>query len=128
MDKPRIIHTPNAPQPAGHYSQAVAHGGLLFVSGQLPVGLNVSASFGEQARQVLLQILAILDAAGVGPAQVLKVNAYIDGTDNWPLFNGIFAELFGDARPARIVVPAGQLRHGYLIEVDAIAATPSISS
>jgi len=125
MDKPRTIDTPNAPQPAGHYSQAVAHGGLVFVSGQLPVGLDVSASFAQQARQVLLQLLAILEAAGSGPADVLKVNAYIDGASNWPQFNEIFAELFGEARPARIVVPAGELRHGYLIEADAIAVAPA---
>ncbi|MDP9416177.1 MAG: RidA family protein, partial [Pseudomonadota bacterium] len=61
-------------------------------------------------------------SAGGGSADtVLRVTAYIVGIENWSAFNRIFAELFGDARPARAVVPVPELHHGYLVEVDGIA-------
>lgn len=120
------ITTPNAPKPAGHYSQAVRHDGLIFVSGQLPVSLEGKAladrSFEDQVRVALGNMLAILKEAGSGPDRVLKVTAFIVGVENWPAFNRIYAELFGDARPARSVVPVPSLHHGCLIEIEAIAA------
>lgn len=120
------ITTLNAPKPAGHYSQAVRHDGLIFVSGQLPVSLAGEAladrSFEEQVRVALGNVLAILKEAGSGPDRVLKVTAFIVGVENWPAFNRIYAELFGEARPARSVVPVPSLHHGCLIEIEAIAA------
>jgi 2-iminobutanoate/2-iminopropanoate deaminase len=120
------ITTSNAPKPAGHYSQAIRHDGLIFVSGQLPVSLEGKAladrSFEEQVRVALGNVLAILKEAGSGPDRVLKVTAFIVGVDNWPAFNRIYAELFGEARPARSVVPVPSLHHGCLIEIEAIAA------
>ena len=120
------ITTPNAPKPAGHYSQAVRHDGLIFVSGQLPVSLDGKAladrSFEDQVRVALGNVLAILKEAGSGPDRVLKVTAFIVGVENWPALNRIYAELFGDARPARSVVPVPSLHHGCLIEIEAIAA------
>ena len=120
------ITTANAPKPAGHYSQAVRHDGLIFVSGQLPVSLEGKAladrSFEDQVRVALGNVLAILKEAGSGPDRVLKVTAFIVGVENWPAFNRIYAELFGDSRPARSVVPVPSLHHGCLIEIEAIAA------
>jgi reactive intermediate/imine deaminase len=120
------ITTPNAPKPAGHYSQACGYRDLVFVSGQLPVSLEgkvrADLSFEEQVRLTLGNVLAILNAAGSGPDRVLKVTAFIVGVENWPAFNRIYAELFGDARPARSVVPVGSLHHGCLVEIEAIAA------
>jgi len=120
------ITTTNAPKPAGHYSQACRYDGLIFVSGQLPVSLEGKAladrSFEEQVRVALGNVLAILKEAGSGPDRVLKVTAFIVGVDNWPAFNRIYAELFGEARPARSVVPVPSLHHGCLIEIEAIAA------
>lgn len=120
------ITTANAPKPAGHYSQAVRHDGLIFVSGQLPVSLEGKAlaerSFEEQVRVALGNMLAIVKEAGSGPDRVLKVTAFIVGVENWPAFNRIYAELFGDVRPARSVVPVPSLHHGCLIEIEAIAA------
>ncbi|HXP97577.1 MAG TPA: RidA family protein [Telmatospirillum sp.] len=119
------ILTPSAPSPAGHYSQATAWSDLLFVSGQLPVrpdgGDTVDRPFDEQAAQALANLQEILIAAGSGFDRVLKVTAYIVGVDHWPAFNRMYAELFGDARPARSVVPVPALHHGYLVEIDAIA-------
>ena len=120
------ITTSNAPKPAGHYSQACRHGDLIFVSGQLPVSLEGKAladrSFEEQVRVALGNLLAIVKEAGSGPDRVLKVTAFLVGVENWPAFNRIYAEMFGEARPARSVVPVPSLHHGCLIEIEAIAA------
>ena len=120
------ITTPNAPKPAGHYSQAVRFDDLIFVSGQLPVSIKGKAradlSFEEQVRLALSNMLAIAKAAGSGPERVLKVTAFIVGVDNWPAFNRVYAELFGESRPARSVVPVASLHHGCLVEIEAIAA------
>ena len=123
------ITTPNAPEPAGHYSQACCYGDLVFVSGQLPVSLESKAradlSFEEQVRLALGNMLAIVKAAGSGPDRVLKVTAFIVGVENWPAFNRAYAELFGESRPARSVVPVGSLHHGCLVEIEAIAVRGS---
>lgn len=119
------ILSPQVPAPAGHYSQAVAYKDLVFVSGQLaprPDGSSTSAEpFALQARQALDNVLAILAAADSGPADVLKVTAYLVGAGHWPEFNAVYAEVFGGHRPARAVVSVPELHHGYLIEVEAVA-------
>lgn len=130
MGKIVTVFTEQAPKPGGHYSQAVRGGGLIHVSGQLPItGSGVpdgqSAPFDAQASLVLSSLLAILDAAGAKRQDVLKVTAYIVGVENWPLFNQAFAEAFGDHKPSRSVVPVPELHHGYLIEVDGVALDPS---
>lgn len=119
-----IVSTPAAPAPGGHYSQGVVHNGQLFVSGQLPIVTDDAAEvpFEAQARVALENMLAIVAAAGSGPGDVVKVTAYIVGIENWPRFNAVFADLFGEARPARAVVPVPELHHGYLVEIEAIAA------
>ena len=113
------------PAPAGHYSQAVAYKDLVFVSGQLaprPDGSHTADEpFALQARQALDNLLAVLKAAGCGPADVLKVTAYLVGAAHWPQFNTIYAEAFGSHRPARAVVPVPELHHGYLVEIEAVA-------
>lgn len=125
MGKLANITTADAPQPLGHYVQATAHGGLVFVSGQLavrPDGTHsVGASFEEQTLQALANVLSIVKAAGGSPESILKVTAYIVGVENWPILNRIYGEVLGEARPARSVVPVPTLHHGYLIELDAVA-------
>ena len=125
MDIERIA-TAEAPTPAGHYSQATAHDGLLFVAGQIPVrpdGTHTfDAPFEDQARQALANLLAIVRAGGSSPERLLKVNVYIVDIAHWPAFNKVYGELMGDARPARAVIPVPELHHGYLVEIDAIAA------
>lgn len=120
------ITTETAPKPAGHYSQAICHGDLVFVSGQLPVTLDgkiiADKSFEEQAKLALGNLLAIVKAAGSGPERVLKVTVFLAGVEYWPKFNAIYAEAFGAARPARSVVPVPALHYGCLVEVEAVAA------
>ncbi|MFC5422641.1 RidA family protein [Bosea eneae] len=125
MSEIETILSPQVPAPAGHYSQAVAYKDLVFVSGQLAPRPDGSPTAGEpfavQARQALDNLLAVLAAAGCGPADVLKVTAYLAGAAHWPDFNTIYAEVFGADKPARTVVPVPELHHGYLIEIEAVA-------
>jgi len=118
-------------RPGGHYSHARRFGDLVFTSGQLPVRLDgthtADRPFEEQARQALANMLAALRAAGAGPDDILKVTVYIAGVELWPRFNAVYADVMGDARPARTVVPVPELHHGYLVEVDAIAACPGVT-
>jgi len=123
------ISTKGAPTPKGHYSQAIRHGGLIYVSGQLPLSPDgthtIDANFEEQAKMALDSLFAILRAANSDPQRLLKVTAYIVGIENWPKFNAIYTAALGDARPARSVVPVPELHYGCLIEIDAIAASNS---
>jgi 2-iminobutanoate/2-iminopropanoate deaminase len=125
MSEIETILSPDVPAPAGHYSQAAAYKDLVFVSGQLaprPDGSHTADEpFGVQARQALDNLIVVLAAAGCGPADVLKVTAYLAGATHWPDFNAIYAEVFGPHKPARAVVPVPELHHGYLIEIEAVA-------
>lgn len=120
------VLTPAAPTPAGHYSQAMVHNGLVFVAGQLPiVPGSPSREVGtieEQTRQVLANLRAILEAAGSGLDRVLQLTVYVTDMALWGRFNAVYAEVMGDHRPARAVVPVNPLHHGYSVEVQAIAA------
>lgn len=121
----KAISTDKAPRPAGHYSQGMIGGGTLYISGQLPTTpegkVLYDESFPTQARAAIGNMLAILAAAGGTPDQLVRVTAYIVDIANWPVFNQVYAELLGDAKPARTVVPVPQLHHDVLVEVDAVA-------
>jgi 2-iminobutanoate/2-iminopropanoate deaminase len=122
----KFISTEGAPAARGHYSQAVVHGGVVYVAGQLPIVPSAPdtklATFEEQARRVLDNVIAILEASGSGADLVLKSTVYITDVTHWPAFNAIYAEKFGAHKPARTVVPVAALHYGYLVEMDAIAA------
>jgi 2-iminobutanoate/2-iminopropanoate deaminase len=122
----KAIHTANAPTPAGHYSQAIEHGGLVFVAGQLPIDPadreRAPGDVDEQTEQVLRNVEAILVAAGSGLDRLLSVTIYVTDIAFWPRVNAVYARVLGEHRPARAVVPVPTLHHGYAIEVQAIAA------
>jgi len=119
------IFTPDAVTPHGHYSQAMKAGPFLFVSGIL--GNNAhhppdeAPAVEAQARLCLEQIGAIVAAAGGGPASIAKMSIFVTGLDLWPRINQVYADFFGEHRPARIVVPCGAMRFGSDVEMDAIA-------
>lgn len=123
----KIVTTLNAPQPAGHYSQAVIHENLVFVSGQLPIypdtGEKVLGSIEEQTSRVLNNIKAILEASNSSLNQVLKVTVYVSDITLWDRVNRIYSDFFGNHRPARAVVPTKELHHGFQIEMEVIAFT-----
>jgi 2-iminobutanoate/2-iminopropanoate deaminase len=122
----RSITTDKAPAAGGHYSQAVEHGGLVYVAGQLPFvpgdPKRRLERFAEQAEQVISNVFAVVEAAGSSPDRILRATVYIADIAHWPAFNAIYAKRFGDHRPARTVVPVPALHYGFLVEMDAVAA------
>lgn len=121
------IQTEAAPAAIGPYSQAVAHNGLLFISGQL--GLHPeTGEFAEgieaQTRQALQNLVAILTAAGLTPRHVLKATIYVADMNDFGLVNELYAEVFQPPFPAREVVQAAALPKNGLVEISAIAAAP----
>jgi 2-iminobutanoate/2-iminopropanoate deaminase len=121
------ISTPDAPRPAGHYSQAVVHQGLVFTAGQLPIDpANPEKPIGDaaaQTEQALLNVAAVLQAAGSSLEKVLQMTIFVSDMELWPEVNQTCARMFGEHRPARAVVPTGEFRKGYQIEIQVIAAT-----
>jgi 2-iminobutanoate/2-iminopropanoate deaminase len=121
----QIVKTPNAPQPAGHYSQAVIHNGLVYVSGQLPIDAKTGAkhvgTIEEQTRQALQNVAEILKAAGSDLDRVVKATVYISDISLWDRVNTVYAECFGQHRPARAIVPTRDLHFGFQIEIEVVA-------
>jgi len=121
------VHTQDAPTPAGHYSQAVVYNGLVFVAGQLAIdpltGERRHGSIEEQTEQALRNVGAILKAADSDLSRVLKMTVYISDIGLWGRVNEVYARVLGEHRPARAVIPTKELHHGFLIEIDAVAAT-----
>ena len=121
------IQTPNAPAPAGHYSQATVYNGLVFVAGQLSIdpatGEHKLDSIEQQTEQALNNVHAILKAAGSDWDRVLKMNISVADINLWGAVNEVYSRILGDNRPARAVIPCGPLHYGFLIEIEAIAAT-----
>ncbi len=122
----RFVETPQAPRPAGHYSQAVVHGDTVYVAGQLPIDPTdrdaPPGDAAEQTRQALENVRHILEAAGSGLDRVLQMTLYVSDISHWGEVNRVYTEMLGDHRPARAVVPVRDLHFGYLIEIQAIAA------
>jgi reactive intermediate/imine deaminase len=118
-----LINSDELPAPAGHYSQAVKAGGLVFVSGILPASSEVApdAGFAEQCASVFAQCEKVLRAAGCGFQDVVQCTAYIADVAHWPAFNAAYAAVFGAHKPARAVVPVPALHHGFLVEVQLVA-------
>jgi len=120
------ITSPDVPEPTAHYSHATAWGDLVFVSGQLALGADqepgADRSFEAQVGQALGRLLAILRESGCGPGQVLRVTAYLVGGENRAVFDRVYAEAFGEAKPARTVIPVRELSQDCLVALDAIGA------
>jgi 2-iminobutanoate/2-iminopropanoate deaminase len=121
------INTRDAPAPGGHYSQAVVYNGLVFVAGQLSIdprtGEKRLGSIEEQTEQALNNVAAILKAANSDLSRVLKMTVYVSDIDLWSRVNEVYARVMGEHRPARAVIPTGDLHYGFLIEIEAVAAT-----
>ncbi len=122
----QLFNSPNAPAPGGHYSQAVIHEGLIYISGQLPInpftGGKVNGSIEEQTLQVLDNLNTILKDAGTDKKKVIKCTVYISDITLWGKVNEVYSDFFGKHKPARAVVPVKDLHFGFLIELEAIAA------
>jgi 2-iminobutanoate/2-iminopropanoate deaminase len=124
-----IIATDKAPRAIGPYSQAVRAGGFIFASGQIPfdptTGEFVAGGIAEQTEQVLRNITAVLEAAGVGLDNVVKTTVFLADMADFTAMNEAYGRFFGNAPPARSTVQAAGLPRGARIEIDAIAISDS---
>jgi len=114
--------------PAGHYSHTCTAAGLVFVSGILPIAVDGRALTGEpfeaQARQVLANLDACLESAGIGRTDLVQVRVYVTDIQQWPAFNRLYAGWIGDHKPARAVAGVQELHFGLALEVEATALAP----
>ena len=121
-------HTDGAPAAIGPYAQAVAAGGFLFTSGQIPLdpatGNMVDGGFEAQARQVLSNLRAVLAAADCTFADVVKATVYVVDLADFPKLNTLYGEAMGTHRPARSTVQVAALPKGALVEIDLVAKLP----
>lgn len=121
--------TPNAPRAIGPYSQAVRANGFLFTAGQVgfdpTTGELVDGGITEQTERVLQNIRAILEAAGLDLASVVKTTVYLVDMAEFTAMNAVYADAFGEHRPARSTVAVAALPRGARVEIDATAVLPS---
>jgi 2-iminobutanoate/2-iminopropanoate deaminase len=120
----RTINTAAGNQPLGHYSQAVEHGGTIYVATQLGRDRESGAvgSIEQQTSNILNSIEEILEASGSGMDHVLRVTIYVSDISFWGRVNEVYSKRFGDHRPARGVIPCNELHNGCQVAMDVIAA------
>lgn len=121
----KIINTTNAPAALGPYSQAIEVNGTLYVSGQIPfvpaTMTLVSEDVKEQAKQSLENIKAILDEAGYSFADVVRAGVFIKDMNDFAAINEVYAEYFGETKPARACVEVARLPKDVKVEIEVIA-------
>ncbi len=119
-----VNNAPNVPSAVGPYSQAVRSGSLLFCSGQIPInpasGKIEATEVEGQARQVLANIKSLLASQQLELNQVVKATVFLQDMGDFPKINPIYAEAFGDHKPARSTVAVAGLPLGALIEIEVI--------
>ena len=122
----RIIKTTNAPEPIGPYNQAVKSGHLIFTAGQIPInpatGSLVEGGIREQSIQVMENLKAVLEADGCTLEDVIKSTVFLCDMADFPEFNTVYAEYFGDeTAPARSTVAVAGLPKGARVEIELVA-------
>jgi 2-iminobutanoate/2-iminopropanoate deaminase len=121
------IKTEKAPAAIGPYSQAVVHNGLLFCSGQIPLAPEtmtvVDGGVAEQTGQVLQNLLAVLEAAGLSRINVLKTTVFLTDMNSFAEMNQVYDAFFNGHKPARAAVEVSRLPRDVLVEIECIAAT-----
>ncbi len=119
------LHTDNAPQAVGPYSQAVKTGNLIFVSGQLPLdpatGEMVKGDVGAQAKQCMHNILAILGSENLTAANLIKTIIYLKDMNDFSRVNEAYASFFDGKYPARVCVEVARLPKDAAMEIEAVA-------
>ena len=123
----KAITTTAAPAPVGPYNQAVLAGGWLYCSGQIPLDPTTGAMVGdgevvEETRQVLKNLVAVLNEAGATPAQVVRTTVFLVDLGDFQTVNQLYADVFGDGvSPARACVQVAALPKGARVEIDCVA-------
>ena len=120
----KVISTPKAPAAIGPYSQAIETEGYLFTSGQIPInpatGEVEGTTIEEQAEQVMQNIGAILEKAGLTFANVVKTTCFLADLADFAAFNAVYAKYFPEAAPARSCFAVAGLPKGAKLEVETI--------
>jgi reactive intermediate/imine deaminase len=122
----QIIHSNDAPQAIGTYSQAVRAGATVYLSGQIgldPVTMQLREGIDAQIQQVFRNLRAVAGAAGATLDDVVKVNVYLTDLANFAKVNQIMAEYFREPYPARAAVGVASLPRGALVEIEAVLVT-----
>ncbi len=125
MSQIRAVATEHAPQAIGPYSQAVIAGGFVFTSGQIALdpatGKVAEGDIKVQTERVLQNLAAVLEAAGSSFRRVVKTSVFLHSMDDFAGMNEVYAQAFGDHRPARSTVAVKTLPRNVLVEIDLIA-------
>jgi len=120
------VHTDDAPAAVGAYSQATTTDDLVFTAGQIPLtpdgDLLADASVADQTEQALSNVAAVLEEAGAGLDDVLKVTVFLDDIEDFDAMNDTYAEFFDAEPPARSAVGVDALPKGVAVEIEAVAA------
>lgn len=120
------ISTPDAPAAIGTYSQAVRHGGLVFLSGQIPLDPAtmevVEGDIAAQVRRVFDNLAAVCAAAGGGLDDIIKLNVFLIDMGDFPVVNEVMSERFSQPYPARAAVGVAALPKGVAVEIEAVMA------
>ncbi len=118
------IHTENAPAAIGPYSQAIDVNGTLYISGQIPFSPEtmelVSEDIELQTKQALVNVKAIVEAAGYEVKNIVKCSLFVKDMSDFAKINGVYADFFNDHKPARVAIEAARLPKDVKIEIDAI--------
>ncbi len=127
--KKEIIRTDRAPQAIGTYSQAVAVGETVYLSGQIPLVPEtmelVEGDMAAQIRRVFDNLAAVCEAAGGSLADIVKLNVYLTDLAHFPLVNEIMADYFSEPYPARAAIGVASLPKGAPVEMDAVMVRDS---
>ncbi len=126
MSEKRVVRTEAAPAPfqGAPYSQAIAAGGFVFVSGQLglkPGDTEISGAIEEQTEQIFANLAAILEEAGSSLDRLVKTTVFLERLDDFQAMNSVYAKHVGEQPPARATVEVAKLPSGALVEIEAIA-------
>lgn len=120
-----FIASHDAPKAIGPYSQAVRSGNVVYASGQIALdpatGNLVGGDFSSQVHRVFKNLRAVLQAAGGDLRNVVRATVYLTDLGNFQTLNSIYAESFGDHKPARTTVGVAALPKGAAVEIDVIA-------
>lgn len=121
------VRTELAPKAIGPYEQAIRANGWVFTAGQIPIdpktGNLVEGGVGAQTRQVLENLKSVLAASGSSLEQVVKATVFLKDMGDFAAMNEVYAEYFGDSKPARSTVAVAALPRGALVEIDLVATT-----
>lgn len=121
----QTVSTEKAPKALGPYSQAIRAGGFIWCSGQIPINPATNsieaATIEDQTRQSISNLKNVLEAAGSSLANVVKTTVFIKDMNDFAALNGVYAEMFGDTKPARSCVEVARLPKDVKVEIECVA-------